>query len=115
MEQIGKLDRRIVIQHQVETGRGLTGEWQTEWQTLITVWANRSFQSAGTKETLQVEDRPTSIDKVFWTIRKSSDSEQVTANDRILYHGIVYKIENKQELEDMRRSGYYQLRTIRTD
>jgi SPP1 family predicted phage head-tail adaptor len=89
--EIGKLDRRIVIQQNTQT-QNAAGEYVDSWNTLATVWASKESLE-GTE--LDESDQRTALQKVIWIIRYKST---VTELMRIYYGSEYYYITSIQEV-----------------
>lgn len=108
---VGKLDRKVLIESKTMTSQGGAGEPNFEWTEIARPWAKMEFKNAGSEEDVQ-SDRITSTDKVLFTIRYR---EGIEAKDRVVYDSVNYEIENVQELTEMGRNFFLELRTIRVD
>lgn len=108
---VGKLDRKILIESKTMTGQNGMGEPNFSWTQIANTWAEMEFKNAGSKEDVQA-DQITSVDKVYFTIRHRTG---IQAKDRVTYDNVIYEIENVRELTEMGRKCFLELRTIRVD
>lgn len=83
--QVGKLNRKIVIQSQSLT-QDDTGQPLNTWTTFATPWANIRFMNG--IETMK-GDSPTSVAKASIRIRYRED---ITNAMQVAYNGITYRI-----------------------
>ncbi|RVL53951.1 phage head closure protein [Sinorhizobium meliloti] len=99
MPAIGKLDRRITIEREIETGRNEVNEPVYEWTALATVWARRRDASDGEREAAgQVGSTLMSR----FVVRSSSVTRTVTPVDRLNYSGATWNILGVKETEEGR-------------
>lgn len=103
---IGRLDKRITIQHRTNT----VDEWNHSVVTYgspQTVWASVNFRSG--RETQSGAQQRVNVDRVFFTIRPNSN---VAVTDRISYSGEFYDIES---IETIGRDEGLRLITTKRD
>ncbi|RVE83343.1 phage head closure protein [Sinorhizobium meliloti] len=99
MPAIGKLDRRITIERETETGRNEVNEPVYEWTALATVWARRRDASDGEREAAgQVGSTLMSR----FVVRSSSVTRTVKPVDRLSYSGATWNILGVKETEEGR-------------
>lgn len=96
----GDLDRRIIIERSVETGRNGLNEPTTRWATYVEVWAQRKDASDG--ERLAAGEVGASLMSRF-VVRWSSRTATVTSGDRISHDGGIWNIKGIKETPDGRR------------
>jgi SPP1 family predicted phage head-tail adaptor len=94
--RIGKLDRRITIQRATETADDF-GERIVAWNDEFTCWAALEIKRTGSTEKI-VDGYETSVQRVDFSIRQSSDSDTLTTADRISYDSKIYDIVAIHEL-----------------
>jgi len=82
---IGRLDRRIVIQQATET-QNSSGEVISTWSDLATVWA--SVRPARTVESVQ-GDQEHAVRETVFRVRRRAD---ITEKMRVSYDGKLYDI-----------------------
>lgn len=97
--QIGKLDRRIVIQAPVYENNDHNEDTITDWQTIATVWA-RAEQRQGS-EVIDAE-RLTYYETTLFTIRHRTD---LNVRMRVVFGTVPYRIFSITEHESG-RNGY---------
>lgn len=87
---IGRLDRRIVIEQPTNVASATTGEVSMTWETLDTVWATVTYPKSATVSLEGLEQaRQTAVTPVEFTIRYRED---VTEKMRIYYRSEYYNI-----------------------
>lgn len=91
---IGKLDRRITIEKQIESSSSQTGEVTWIWTSLATVWARVVYKDNSLKEDVE-QGRQTSEEYVEFYIRYRSD---VTTKMRVVYNDKNHNIINVREI-----------------
>ena len=93
--RIGKLDRKITIQFR-SISQNDYGEAVSAFSSSASVWAMIETQPRG-KEKVN-NGIETSQQSVNFLIRYSSDVDDVTNGDRVLYNSQYYDIESVQEV-----------------
>ncbi len=93
--RIGKLDRKITIQFR-SISQNDYGEAVAAFSSSASVWAMIETQPRG-KEKVN-NGIETSQQVVNFLIRFSSDVDDVTSGDRVLYNSQYYDIESVQEV-----------------
>jgi SPP1 family predicted phage head-tail adaptor len=93
--RIGKLDRKITIQFR-SISQNDYGEAVAAFSSSASVWAMIETQPRG-KEKVN-NGIETSQQSVNFLIRYSSDVDDVTSGDRVLYNSQYYDIESVQEV-----------------
>ena len=93
--RIGKLDRKITIQFR-SISQNDYGEAVAAFSSSALVWAMIETQPRG-KEKVN-NGIETSQQSVNFLIRFSSDVDDVTSGDRVLYNSQYYDIESVQEV-----------------
>jgi SPP1 family predicted phage head-tail adaptor len=93
--RIGKLDRKITIQFR-SISQNDYGEAVAAFSSSASVWAMIETQPRG-KEKVN-NGIETSQQSVNFLIRYSSDVDDVTNGDRVLYNSQYYDIESVQEV-----------------
>lgn len=97
--QIGKLDRRIIIQSPVYENNDHNEDQITGWENVVTVWA-RADQRQG-NEVIDAE-RLTYYETTLFTIRHRTD---LNVRMRIIFGTVPYRIFSITEHESS-RNGY---------
>tara|TARA_R100000329_G_scaffold48857_1_gene45129 strand:+ start:2021 stop:2344 length:324 start_codon:yes stop_codon:yes gene_type:complete len=92
--RIGRLDRKITIQFR-SISQNDYGEAVAAYSSSASVWA--MIDTSKGKEAVK-NGIETSQQKVNFLIRFSSDVDDVTSGDRVLYNSKYYDIENVQEV-----------------
>lgn len=93
--RIGKLDRKITIQFR-SISQNDYGEAVAAFSSSASVWAMLETKASG-KEKVR-DGLETSQQNVNFLIRYSTDVNDVTAGDRVLYNSQYYDIESVQEV-----------------
>tara|TARA_Y100000361_G_C11148866_1_gene339779 strand:+ start:459 stop:785 length:327 start_codon:yes stop_codon:yes gene_type:complete len=93
--RIGKLDRKITIQFR-SISQNDYGEAVASFSSSASVWAMIETKARG-KESIK-NGIETSQQGVSFLIRFSTDVDDVTAGDRVLYNSQFYDIESVQEV-----------------
>ena len=93
--RIGKLDRKITIQFR-SLAQDAYGESLKAFTSSASVWAMIETKPRG-KEKVS-NGLETSQQLVNFLIRYSSDVDDVTSGDRVLYNSQLYDIESVQEV-----------------
>ncbi|CCE96156.1 hypothetical protein SFHH103_01659 [Sinorhizobium fredii HH103] len=109
MPAIGKLDRRITIERETETGRNEVNEPILEWTALATVWARRRDASDGERE---AAGQLGSTLMSRFVVRSSSVTRTVTPVDRLNYSGATWNILGVKEAEEG-RNRFIEITTIK--
>jgi SPP1 family predicted phage head-tail adaptor len=91
----GSLNRRATLQRATVTRNDFNEEIET-WNTLASVWINRRDASAN--EAYRAQEVGAQISTRF-TIRYSSDVDDLNPRDRLLYDGTVYNITGVRETQ----------------
>lgn len=103
---IGRLDRRIVIQ--TKTSTNINGEAVESWATLDTVWATVKFPVSSIAANEGTEaGRETATTQVEFTIRYRTD---VTESMRVYYQTQYYDI---QRINQIGRNEMLKLVTVK--
>jgi SPP1 family predicted phage head-tail adaptor len=105
MAQIGKLNRRIVIQSFTDAQDDY-GQPIRTWATLATLWASIYFKSGN--EQFEA-DQKTALNEVIFTIRYRSDITEVM---RVSYDSAFYDI---RYIEEVNLKRYLMLRCLKKD
>ncbi len=93
--RIGKLDRKITLQFRSFSQNDF-GESVAAFNSSASVWAMIETNSRG-KERVS-NGIETSQQNVSFLIRFSTDVNDITAGDRVLYNSQLYDIESVQEI-----------------
>jgi SPP1 family predicted phage head-tail adaptor len=93
--RIGKLDRKITIQFRSFSQNDF-GESVAAYSSSASVWAMIETQPRGKEKVSNGIE--TSQQKVNFLIRFSTDVDDVTNGDRVLYNSQFYDIESVQEI-----------------
>ncbi|WP_085025288.1 phage head closure protein [Ensifer aridi] len=109
MPATGKLDRRITIERETETGRNEVNEPVYEWAALATVWARRRDASDGERE---AAGQVGSTLMTRFVIRSSSVTRSVTPVDRLNYSDATWNILGVKETEEG-RNRFIEITAIR--
>ena len=105
--QIGKLDRRIILQNPTKTANAY-GEEVISWSNYLIVWANVEWKGGMENEE---SDKLTATSKVMFTIRNIGNA--VDTNYRILYKLNYYYIQAINEIDG--REMFLELLTEQKD
>ena len=104
LDRIGRMDRRITIIEKIVSNGDSNEDYVepgvTGWEEFDTVWARK--EDLRGKE-MVLADKPTFMYLTVWTIRKTSVTEDITADMRIVYKGQVYEIVQISEGEGRER------------
>ncbi|MBB4185828.1 SPP1 family predicted phage head-tail adaptor [Sinorhizobium terangae] len=109
MPGAGKLDRRITIERETETGRNEVNEPVYEWTALTTVWARRRDASDGERE---AAGQVGSTLMTRFVVRSSSVTRTVTPVDRLNYSDATWNILGVKETEEG-RNRFIEITAIR--
>lgn len=93
------MDRLVLLQHQVETGRNGLNEPITQWRTLTRFWATRRDVSDGEK--IGAGKRYSSRVARFVT-RRTPNALLTTTDDRLHVDGEVWEVIGVKELSRAR-------------
>lgn len=103
MPGAGKLDRRITIKREGETGRNEYNEPIIGWSVLATVWAQRKDASDSTRLEYQAAGQVGSSQVSRFIVRSSVTTRSVTPVDQISYDGSDWNILSIKETSEGRK------------
>ena len=103
--EIGKLDRRIIVQTPTDS-RDEYGGVETTWATYVERWCNVRYATTPRAGEAYTADRKTSMYTILFTLRRDSGTKGINPKMRILYDGLIYDIRAISERADEYRKMY---------